>query len=269
MKVEFAAFTGSKPEIYDRCLGPRIFADYATDIATRAAARAPKRVLELAAGTGIVTRKLRDALPADAHLTATDLNEPMLEIAEGKFQAGEQVEFGPADACNLPFGNAMFDCIVCQFGVMFFPDKGLSYREAHRVLAPGGSYVFNVWDSLDTNPFAGIADGAFCDFFDADPPQFHKVPFQYHDRDAIAADLQEAGFSDVTIVEVPLENEIPSAEEFAYGLVHGGPAIDAIKERGNVSQEEATSTVANAIATAFGDPGKMLLNAIVVEARKE
>src|SRR4051812_6567043 len=130
-------FTGSIPAFYDHGLGPVFFTDFADDIARRAAATAPLRVLELGAGTGIVTPCLRDILPLEAHLTATDLNPPMLEVASGKFHADEMVEFRPADATALPFTDSSFDVVVCQFGVMFFPDKDKGYREAHRVLVSG------------------------------------------------------------------------------------------------------------------------------------
>jgi ubiquinone/menaquinone biosynthesis C-methylase UbiE len=134
-----ANFVGSIPEHYDRALGPVIFADFAHEMARQAAASAPQRVLETCAGTGIVTRRLRDRLPADTKLTVTDLNPPMLEVARAKFTAGEAVEFQPADATALPFPDQSFDAVVCQFGVMFFPDKAKSYREAFRVLKPGGA----------------------------------------------------------------------------------------------------------------------------------
>ena len=142
-----SAFVGSIPEHYDRNLGPIIFTDYAADIARRAAAGKPATVMETAAGTGIVTRALRDHLAAGTRLTATDLNEPMLDVARTKFRPGEQVEFRQADAMALPFADGSFDTVVCQFGVMFFPDKDQSYREVYRVLTPGGRYLFNIWDS--------------------------------------------------------------------------------------------------------------------------
>jgi ubiquinone/menaquinone biosynthesis C-methylase UbiE len=168
-------YIGSTPQHYDEFLGPLIFVDYAADIAQRVAAGNPARVLETAAGTGIVTRKLRDALPARAHLTATDLNPPMLEVARTKFRTGEQVEFQPADAVALPFPDASFDAVVCQFGVMFFPDKGKSNSEVYRVLGPGGRYVFSVWDSHRYNPFGRIAHGVAGSFFPTDPPQFYVL----------------------------------------------------------------------------------------------
>ena len=165
MSNDAAGFIGSIPQYYDQGLGPIIFADYAADIAQRAAAGNPLRVLETAAGTGIVTRRLRDALPADAHLIATDLNPPMLDIARAKFRAGEQVAFQPADAVALPFADQSFDAVVCQFGIMFFPDKARSCAEVFRVLAPGGRYLFSVWDSHRHNPFGRIAHEVAGSFF--------------------------------------------------------------------------------------------------------
>ena len=148
-----AGFTGTIPEHHDRGLGPIIFVEYATEMAKRAVVGNPTRVLETAAGTGIVTRRLRDGLPPGVSLTATDLNAPMLEIARTKFRPGEEVEFQPADAMALPFPD--FDAVVCQFGIMFFPDRGRSYHEVHRVLAPGGRYLFSVWVRTDTTRSAG------------------------------------------------------------------------------------------------------------------
>ena len=150
MGSDATSFTGNIPQHYDQGLGPIIFAEYAADIARRVVASRPARVLETAAGTGIVTRKLRDALPDGAQLTATDFNPPMLDIARTKFRPGEQVSFQQADATALPFADASFDAIVCQFGVMFFPDKAKSFAEAYRVLARGGRYVLSVWTPIDT-----------------------------------------------------------------------------------------------------------------------
>jgi ubiquinone/menaquinone biosynthesis C-methylase UbiE len=158
-------FVGSIPKHYDEGLGPVIFSDCAAEMARRAAALNPSRVLETAAGTGIVTRALRDALPDSVELTATDLNPPMLEIAKAKFANGEAVTFLPADATALPFAAQSFDVVVCQFGVMFFPDKDQGYREVRRVLRPGGRYLFNVWDSHKFNTFGRIGHEVVSSFF--------------------------------------------------------------------------------------------------------
>jgi SAM-dependent methyltransferase len=159
MSDDATGFVGNIPENYDRGLGPIIFADYAGHTARLVAGYAPSRVLETGAGTGIVTRRLRDLLPATTRLIATDLNPPMLEVARKKFRPDEPIEFQHADAMALPFADASFDAVVCQFSVMFFPEKEKSYREAYRVLAPGGRYVFSVWDGAYA-PVGRIADGS-------------------------------------------------------------------------------------------------------------
>lgn len=269
MGSDVANFVGDIPEHYDRDLGPMIFVDYATDIARRAADSNPARVLETAAGTGIVTRQLRSVLDAGARLTATDLNQPMLAVARTKFRKGEQVEFRPTDAAVLPFSDAIFDTVVCQFGVMFFPNKEKSYHEVHRVLAPGGRYLFSVWDSQRHNAFARLAHDAASSFFPEDPPQFYKVPFSYCQIDPIKESLIGAGFSDITVAIVRLEKEIPDAARFARGLVYGNPLIEQIRARGGVSPDRIVEALTKALRQEFGvDPGRMSLQAIIFSARR-
>ncbi|MFZ2159139.1 MAG: class I SAM-dependent methyltransferase [Bradyrhizobium sp.] len=269
MSNDAAGFTGSIPQYYDQGLGPIIFADYAADIAQRAAAGNPLRVLETAAGTGIVTRRLRDALPADAHLIATDLNPPMLDIARAKFRAGERVAFQPADAVALPFADQSFDAVVCQFGIMFFPDKARSCAEVFRVLAPGGRYLFSVWDSHRHNPFGRIAHEVAGSFFSADPPQFYNVPFSCHQIDPIKELLIAAGFNDIGIAVVKQERELPDAEQFARGAVYGNPLIDQVRARGGVDPEQIIDALAQQFRREFGaDPGRMPLQAMIFTATK-
>jgi ubiquinone/menaquinone biosynthesis C-methylase UbiE len=264
-----ASFTGSIPEHYDRHLGPIIFVDYAEDIARRTPALNPLRLLETAAGTGIVTRKLRDALPAGVKLTATDLNQAMLDISQPKFGAGEQVELLPADATALPFADGSFDAVVCQFGLMFFPDKPKSFREVFRVLAPGGRYLFNVWDAHRYNPFARIAHVVVGRTFPDDPPQFYKVPFSCAEIDPVKEMLIDAGFADIEISVLGRQKEIPDVAHFARGVVYGNPLIEQIRSRGGVTPEAVHETIVAELRAAFGDkPGRMPLQAIVFSARK-
>ncbi len=264
-----ARFVGTIPEHYERGLGPMIFVDFAADIARRAAACNPARVLETAAGTGIVTRRLRDLLPAGARLMATDLNAPMLEIARSRFRPGEQVDFQPADATKLPFADGSFDAVVCQFGVMFFPDKDGSYREIHRVLVPGGRYLFNVWDAHRYNPFGRIAHTVAGSFFPADPPQFYQVPFSYHRIDPIKESLIDAGFIDISVAVLGLEKEIVDSALFARGLVYGNPLIDQVRARGGVDPDRVVDALAQALRLEFGpEPGRMPLQAIIFSATR-
>jgi ubiquinone/menaquinone biosynthesis C-methylase UbiE len=264
-----AQFVGNIPENYDQGLGPILFADYGADIARRAAAKGPKRVLETAAGTGIVTRRLRDILPATVHLTATDLNPPMLEIAKVKFKDGEQVEFLEADATALPFEDESFDAVVCQFGVMFYPDKPKSFAEVLRVLAPGGQYLFNVWDSHRYNPFGRIAHGVVARFFETDPPQFYAVPFSYPHIDPIKEALIDAGFDDIGIAVIRLEKVIPDLAAFARAAVYGNPLADQIRARGGVEPDQVVEALLEEFRKVFGtSPSRMPLQAIMVSASK-
>ena len=164
-------FSGSIPALYDKYLGPLIFEPYAEDLAQRLSALDAARVLEAAAGTGIVTRALLRALPGSVAIVATDLNQPMVDHAAAQVSSS-RVTWQQADAQSLPFPDGAFDAVVCQFGVMFFPDKRQAYREARRVLKPGGRFIFNVWDKLECNEFAALVVAAAIDVFPNDPPLF-------------------------------------------------------------------------------------------------
>jgi SAM-dependent methyltransferase len=268
MAGEPSGYVGNIPQHYDRNLGPLLFTDYAADIAGRVAALNPRRVLETAAGTGIVTRALRDVLSVGASLTATDLNAPMLDIAATKFHPGEPVEFRTADATAVPFADASFDAIVCQFGVMFFPDKDKSYREVFRVLAAGGHYVFSVWDSHRHNPIGRIAHEVIGSFFPADPPQFHCVPFAYR-FEPIKESLIDAGFTDISATVLRLQKEVADFAMLARGLIYGSPIIDQVQQRGGVDPEQIVDAIVRQYHDAFGDePAVIPRQAIVLSVYK-
>ena len=263
-----ASFTGSIPEHYDRELGPILFADFAADMARRVAAHHPARVLETAAGTGIVTRQLRDRLDPNAELTATDLNPPMLGVAQTKFRPGEKVAFQPADAQALPFPDGQFDAVVCQFGIMFYPDKPLSYRETFRVLASGGRYHFSTWDTHQYNPFAGIAHRIVTETFPDNPPQFYQVPFSCHAIDPIKADLIAAGFDDIEISVLHQKRALPDLRAFATGMVFGNPLIEQINLRGG-DPEKIRDVVHDALQRAFGSANAIMdVQVLMFSARK-
>jgi ubiquinone/menaquinone biosynthesis C-methylase UbiE len=264
----YGQVSGTMPVFYDRGLGPVFFADFADDLARRVAASMPLRVLETAAGTGIVTRRLRDLLPENAHVTASDLNLAMLEVARTKFRADEQVAFEPADATALPFPDGSFDAVVCQFGVMFFPDQGKAHREAHRVLAPGGRYVFSVWDGLRHNPIGSLVIELAAGFFPAEPPRFFEAPFSCHRIDPIRDALDEAGFTEIRIAVLSINKPIADVPGYAHALVHGSPLIDEVRARSGDPQQ-IVDALTEALPRAFGtDPPRIPLQAIVFAARR-
>ena len=268
MKDEHAHFAGSIPAAYDRYLGHVLFQPYAGDLAARLQVPENGVVLELACGTGIVTRELRNRLPATVKLIATDLNEPMFQHASAKFAQGEAVEWQQADACSLPFDDGIFDAVVCQFGIMFVPDKALAAREAHRVLKPGGVFLFNVWDAIEHNELCRIAHETIASYFDEDPPTFYKVPFGYHDHAEIRRVMADADFRDVRIDVVEKVSGASRAEDTATGLVQGNPVSVAIGERDPSLFPVITQAIASALKSRFGAGDvRAPLRAIVVQAR--
>jgi ubiquinone/menaquinone biosynthesis C-methylase UbiE len=266
MNDDSTRFLGAIPEAYDR-LRPTMFEGHAEVLAQRVASTHPAHILEIAAGTGIVTRRLRDLLPATSEITATDLNPPMLAVARGKFQPGEKVVFRAADATELPFSDSSFDAVACQFGVMFFPDKAKSFREARRVLAPGGCYLFNVWDSLQYNHFARITHEVISGFFPTNPPQFLRQAFGHFAIDPIKEALIGTGFPDIRIDVVLLERQIPNLEDLAFSIVHGLPVIEQIQNR-SVAPDKVVSAIAGALRRELADTGRTPFQAILFEARR-
>ncbi|HEX8222565.1 MAG TPA: class I SAM-dependent methyltransferase [Allosphingosinicella sp.] len=260
-----SAFAGSIPEFYHRCLGPFLFEPYAEDLALRAQAVGARRILETAAGTGIVTAALARALP-EAEIVATDLNPDMLRVAAGNLDS-PLVTFAPADAQSLPFADAGFDLVVCQFGAMFFPDRIAAYREARRVLAPGGALLFNVWDRLEANPASQAVAEAVAALFPDDPPGFlARVPFGYHDRARIESDLTAAGFAAVA-VETVAKRSRGSAGDLAPGLCQGSPLRAEIEARAPDRLAEATEAAVAALVRRCGDPVDCAMSAHVFTAR--
>jgi ubiquinone/menaquinone biosynthesis C-methylase UbiE len=264
-----ARFLGTIPELYDRHLGPVVFEPYAADLVRRVAVDPGASVLEVACGTGIVTRHLRQRLPATVKLTATDLNQPMIDYARSKpgFDALEPIEWRTADAAALPFPAASFDALVCQFGFMFVPDKDAAFREARRVLKGGGLLAFNVWDSLAHNAFGRIAHEIISGFFAADAPNFYQIPFGFHDPDVLRHLLEANGFGKIELDHVALGVRSASARSLATGLVKGNPVAIAIQERGTPLEPIVDALEAAFTRLGGADPFQSTTRAVVVTAR--
>ena len=252
MSVSDRVFAGSIPKLYDSHLVPLIFEPYAIDAAQRLRALAPLRVLEIAAGTGVVTRALVAALDADAQITATDLNQAMLDEAAARGTA-RPVVWRQADAQHLPFDDGCFDAVVCQFGAMFFPDRPAAFAEARRVLRPGGTFVFSVWDRIETNEFADAVIAALAARIPQDPPRFlARTPHGYADRNAIAHDVAAGGFARPARIDtVAARSRAASAYEPALAYCQGTPLRNEIEARG-IPLGEATDIAAAEIARRFG-----------------
>ena len=269
MAEQHAAFVGAVPLNYDRYLGPLLFVPYADDLAARLPVAPRTRVLEVACGTGIVTERLMRRLAGQGTLVATDLNDAMIAHARGRIPADPALEWRQADGTSLPFPDRAFDVVVCEFGLMFFPDKAAGVREAFRVLRPGGLYLFNVWDERERNAATRIAHDTIGTFFPDDPPQFYEVPFNLHDPAGVRGLLAAGGFVDVAWETVAKVGTSPSAEDAAAGLVEGNPVIGAIMARRPDALPDIRAAVARNIAAELGDhPVRTPLRAHVFTARR-
>jgi ubiquinone/menaquinone biosynthesis C-methylase UbiE len=246
-------FAGSIPEIYDRFMVPLIFEPYARDLAGRLANVEPRDVLETAAGTGVVTRAIASTLPAQVRIVATDLNQPMLDRAAAHEEAPGRITWRQADALALPFEDQSFDAVACQFGAMFFPDKVLGYKEARRVLKPGGHFFFNVWDEIAENEFADVVTETLATMFPQDPPRFlARTPHGYHDVAMLREELTVAGFAQVRIETRGDISRAPSPREPAIAYCQGTPLRNEIEARDPSGLEAATQACAEALALRFG-----------------
>ena len=246
-------FAGSIPRLYETYLVPLIFEPYAADLAERVRALKPSRVLEIAAGTGVVTRRMASVLPADTAIVATDLNQAMLDTAQTA-DTTRPVEWRQADAMNLPFPDAAFDAVVCQFGIMFFPDKAKALAEARRVLRPGGSLLFSAWDRIEDNEFADLVTQALAAMFPDDPPRFMaRTPHGYHDRALIERDLERGGFTAPPSIDtIAARSRAASPQIPAIAYCQGTPLRSEIEARGATRLAEATDVSTAAIAARFG-----------------
>jgi len=246
-------FVGSIPQLYDECMVPLIFEPYAADLATRVAMRRPSCILEIAAGTGVLTRHLANTLSTEVRIVATDLNQAMLDRAT-EVGTSRPVEWRQADATQLPFSEGSFDVVVCQFGAMFFPDKPKAFSEAKRVLRPGGTFIFNVWDAIGQNEFAETIMFALEEMFPADPPRLMaRLPHGYRDTEVITGDLAEGGFTRRPLLTTLVAKSCAASPSIpAIGYCQGTIFRTEIETRDSSRLLEATNVAAAAIGKRFG-----------------
>lgn len=260
-------FSGSIPKLYETYLVPLIFEPYAKDLRQRLGSMRVSRILEVAAGTGVVTRAL--ATLENVSIVATDLNQAMLDEAAAVGTA-RPVGWQQADAMALPFPGGEFDAAVCQFGAMFFPDKAKAFSEIRRVLKPGGVFIFNVWDRISENEFADSISTTLEMVFPEDPPRFLvRTPHGYHDQTAIGKDLANGGFTKPPrITTIASRSRAESARVPAFAYCHGTPLRSEIEARDKSRLEEATDTATAALARRFGTAavnGKIQAHIITIE----
>jgi ubiquinone/menaquinone biosynthesis C-methylase UbiE len=262
-----ASFAGSVPQNYDKYLGPVLFEPYALDLVRRITGA--KNILEIACGTGRVTRHLLNALPPDGKLMATDLNAGMIEVAKSIMQDG-RIHWQVVDAQELPFENDSFDHIICQFGVMFFPDKAKAMAEAYRVLQPGGKYIFNVWDALEFNPRSAIIKTVMEELMGDEAPDFlKKGPYSWFDKDEITNLLKLTGFKEINLDVVYKTAYYETPGDLINGFVKGSPLSAYLAEQTDELREKIVNGLMDRVRGEFGDSKlESPMQAIVCTASK-
>jgi len=246
------AFSGDIPKNYETYLGPLFFEPFAKVISSRIQQLRPASVLEVACGTGRVTKHLSEVLPKGVSIYATDINPAMVAYAQGTIGTTERIRWDVVDAVSLPYGNQQFDSIVSQFGVMFYSDRPKAYAEAMRVLKPGGVFVFITWDRLQNNPAAQLTDDTLRYFFPINTPAFYQIPFSYWNEHQIRMDLSEAGFAKISMEMLSLTGHADTAEMAAKGLLEGTPVFTAIKDRDEALLGPMQRALADDLTDMFG-----------------
>jgi ubiquinone/menaquinone biosynthesis C-methylase UbiE len=263
------SFSGSIPKFYDDNLGSLFFEPYSTEMALRIKDLKADSILEIACGTGRLTKYL-PLVTAKKYgsITATDLNPAMLEHAKRTI-AWKDIDWQVVDAMELPYGDSLFDVVVAQFGVMFYPDKQKAYNETRRVLSDNGTFIFSAWDSLEHNPISQLTDTIIAEFFPRDTPGFYKIPFSYFSEDEIRSDLAASGFKTINVESLKLEGYAASAHEAAEGLLQGTPLFNAIVERDKGVLPAMIEKLAQKISVLYGDADLSIpLQANIVTAGK-
>lgn len=262
------SFGGLIPENYEKYLGPFLFEPYGLDIKERVASGNYESVVELACGTGRVTKYLREALPDSSRLTATDINPDMLSLAREKVPH-EKIEWKQADMQEIPFSDSLFDLAVSQFGIMFVPDKTKAYKEIYRILKPGGKLLFSSWDRFENNSFFTDMNMILEKYMKDIPVPFHRMPFSYFDNEEIKNHLKEAGFKNIKISVLEKDGIITKAEHAAKGITNGTPLYTAMMEMDPDLLGKVENELTEMMKKNYGtDPMKCRLRAIIIEAEK-
>jgi ubiquinone/menaquinone biosynthesis C-methylase UbiE len=262
------SFTGSIPANYDRYLGPILFETYALDLAERVKSKKLDNVLELACGTGRLTRHLSKLVPENGHYIATDLNPDMMAVAQSKI-ADKKIEWRVANAQDLPFENNSFDLVVCQFGVMLFAEKEKAFAQVFRVLKPQGAFVFSVWDDIKYSPKVALVNKVMQDVTGANPADFlTKGPHSFYNKSEIRNLLMEAGFTNIQIEEVQKTVTLENPEDLFKGFTEGSPLRLYIEEQEPSLQQTIKDRLQKEFTAAYESNREMPMQALVCEATK-
>ena len=261
-------FGGSVSQNYEDYLGAFLFEPFAVDLTARLNFDGVSTVLELACGSGRLTKHIADALPENVEFTATDLSADMISVAKTKVKS-ERVTWATADMMDLQFEDNSFDLVVCQFGLMLVPDQMEAFAEILRVLKPGGKAIFNTWTDRDHNKVWAIGDKVLHSFFGENIVGQNPGPFALGDKDVVFGMLKTTGFAEINATTFECIGETDSAANVAYGFIHGLPMGSFVQKRGAVLMPDIIESLEENYRSELGDhPVKAPQKALIFEAVK-
>jgi len=261
-------FTSEDAENYDHYLGPVLFEPYGVYLASQIDTANLYSVLELACGTGRVTKHIANVLPPDVEFWATDLSSDMLAINKRRLQ-NENVKYKVEDIQNLSFPDNSFDLAICQFGTMFLPDKQKGFNEIYRILKPGGKLMCFTWDSTAQNPlFKLLINELMLPYFEDEDNTRLLVPFLLNDPQQLTGWLQNAGFKNIKVETVVLNSGTATVENVKTGIYLKHPLGKAMKDKGMAAFEMVGQKFGEEIEKRFGSEVSFQQSALLTVGMK-
>ena len=222
------SYAGGAARNYERYFVPVIGAPVAADLIEVAAIRPGERVLDVACGTGVVTRLAAERAGREGEVAGLDVNPGMLAVARAETPADLDVEWHEASAEAMPLADGSFDVVLCQMGLQFVPDRAAALGEMHRTLAPGGRLVLNV--PGPTPPFFAAMAEALAENVHPQSGGFVHAVFSLHDGRELRRLAAEAGFDDVDVAARPKTLRLPPPADFLWQYVHSTPMAGVVAE---------------------------------------
>ncbi|MFL6483724.1 MAG: class I SAM-dependent methyltransferase [Nitrososphaera sp.] len=231
-------------EIYEQHLVPAMFEPFARDLIKLCNIKRYERILDVACGTGIVSRLAIDYVNASVgKVVGIDINPIMLNMAR-RCSIGRNIEWKEGSALSLPFPDGSFDLVICQQGLQFMPDRNKAVREMNRVLISGsnredkhssyGRLVLSVWTSIKDSPGFSILQRLLLDTISNEAATILQLPHSLSDIKELVSLVRAAGFNKILSKEITKTISFPSVEEFVIGYTNGSMLASYFNDNENV-----------------------------------
>jgi ubiquinone/menaquinone biosynthesis C-methylase UbiE len=264
---------GNAAETYEHSLVPAVFASWAPLVVALADPQPGDSVLDIACGTGVVTRLAAQQVGRTGKVIGLDLNPGMLAFAASLMPSdpptSAPITWLEASATNMPLPDAAYDIAYCQLGLQFFPDRSAAMREMHRVLVSGGRLGLMVWQGIQHTPGFGALAAALARHINSEAAAIMRAPFALAEAEQLHALISAGGFRDITIQSVAGAVRFPSVARFVQDYVRGSPLSGHVAKVSHESREGLVRDVTNALTSyAAGDGLTFPIKAHLASAKK-